>query len=111
MALKRSLAVAALGLAAATATVALATAHPLRGARHCRVFPRDNAWNQRVDKLPVAPDSARLVRSIGVGAYVHPDFGSGSWEGAPIGIPFVTVSRGQRKVPVSFTYADESDRG
>jgi hypothetical protein len=111
MLLRRSFTVAALGVIAGAAAGALAAAHPLRGARDCPVFPRDNPWNQRVDKLPVAPDSARLVRSIGLDAYVHPDFGSGSWEGAPIGIPFVTVSRGQRKVPVSFTYADESDRG
>jgi len=102
------------GLAAVVVTlaaVALASAHPLRGAARCPVFPKDNPWNQRVDRLPVAPDSAQLVRSIGLGAYVHPDFGSGTWEGAPIGIPYVTVSKRQRKVPVSFGYADESDRG
>src|SRR3954447_25711172 len=109
MAVKRSLVLVtaiALGL-----TVALASAHPLRGARRCPVFPRDNPWNQRVDGLPVAADSERLVRGIGLGAYVHPDFGSGTWEGAPIGIPYVTVSRRQRKVRVKFDYADESDRG
>jgi hypothetical protein len=106
---RRSLAIcAALSLVAAAH---LASAHPLRGARGCPVFPRDNPWNQRVDKLPVAPDSDRLVRSIGLGAYIHPDFGSGTWDGAPIGIPYVTVSRHQRKVPVSFDYADESDQG
>jgi hypothetical protein len=108
MPVKRALALAAL---AVLATVALASAHSLKGAKRCPVFPRDNPWNQRVDGLPVAPDSAQLVRSIGVGAYVHPDFGSGTWEGAPIGIPFVTVSKRQRKVPVKFDYADESDRG
>jgi hypothetical protein len=42
---------------------------------------------------------------------MHADFGSGRYEGARIGIPFVTVGRSQRKVPVSFDYADESDRG
>jgi hypothetical protein len=35
------------------------------------------------------------VRSIGVDEHVHADFGSGRWEGGPIGIPFTTVSRGQ----------------
>ena len=109
MRVKSSAAFAA--LACVMAAVALASAHPLRGARHCPVFPRDNPWNQRVDKLPVAPDSARLVSSIGLGAYVHPDFGSGTWEGAPIGIPYMTVSRRQRRVPVNFGYAGESDRG
>jgi hypothetical protein len=106
---KRSLPVGA--VLAALATVALASAHPLRGARKCPVFPKDNPWNERVDRAPVAPNSAELIRSIGLGAHLHPDFGSGTWEGAPIGIPYVTVSRRQRRVPVRFDYADESDRG
>jgi hypothetical protein len=42
---------------------------------------------------------------------VHADFGAGLWEGRPIGIPYTTVSRRQRRVPVSFEYAAESDRG
>ena len=42
---------------------------------------------------------------------MHADFGSGLWDGGPIGIPYVTVPRGQKRVPVSFDYADESDRG
>jgi hypothetical protein len=99
------------GVLTVLGAAALAPAHPLRGARDCPVFPRDNAWNKRVDKLPVAPDSATLVRSLGLGANVHPDFGSGTWEGAPIGIPYVTVSKRQPKVPVTFEYADESDKG
>jgi hypothetical protein len=111
MPVKRSPALALAVALVAVAAVPLASARPLRGARHCPVFPRDNAWNQRVDGLPVATDSDRLLGSIGLGAYVHPDFGSGTWEGAPIGIPYVTVSRRQRKVPVEFSYADESDRG
>ena len=41
---------------------------------------------------------------------MHADFGSGRYEGARIGIPFVTVGRSQKRVPVSFEYASESDR-
>ena len=77
----------------------------------CPVFPADNAWNRRVDRLPVAPDSARLIQSIGLDAGVHADFGSGRWDGGPIGIPFTVVAGGQRRVPVRFDYADESDKG
>jgi hypothetical protein len=77
----------------------------------CPVFPQSNPWNQRVDKLPVHPNSDAIVRSIGPDDTMHADFGSGLWEGGPIGIPFVTVGGGQPKVPVSFDYADESDRG
>jgi hypothetical protein len=42
---------------------------------------------------------------------VHPDFGSGRWDGAPIGIPYAVVSNHTRKVRVSFDYAAESDKG
>ena len=57
----------------------------------CPVFPPDNPWNQRVDRLPVQRNSDAIVRSIGLGDTMHADFGSGLWDGGPIGIPFVTV--------------------
>ena len=90
---------------------ALASGQPPKGAPRCQVFPRDNHWNVRVDGLPRAADSDRLVRGIGAGAGVHADFGAGRYEGRPIGIPFTTVGKRQRRVRVSFQYADESDRG
>ncbi|HEY7206965.1 MAG TPA: hypothetical protein VH416_01890 [Gaiellaceae bacterium] len=100
--------------AAAYATLALAgvSANALRlpHAAACPVFPRDNAWNRRVDRLPVAPDSDRLIASIGLDAPVHADFGSGLWEGGPIGIPFDVVSRATPRTTVRFVYAAESDR-
>jgi hypothetical protein len=74
------------------------------------VFPASNAWNQSVDALPVAADSARLVQSIGLTAGMHADFGSGLYEGRPIGIPFDAVSHATPRSRVSFDYADESDR-
>ena len=49
------------------------------------------------------------MRSIGLSAPVHPDFGSGLYEGRPIGIPFTTVGPRQKRVRVTFEYADESD--
>jgi hypothetical protein len=102
----------ALVLAAGALAVGVASAHALRlpAAPRCPVLPASNAWNQRVDGLPVAADSARLVQSIGLGAGVHADFGSGLYEGRPIGIPFDVVSRATPRVRVSFGYADESDR-
>jgi hypothetical protein len=97
----------------AGATVALyaaasAPAHPPPGAPKCTLFPPDNPWNQRVDGLPVAKDSARLIASIGLDNPVHPDFGT-FYNGAPNGIPFAVVSHRTRRVPVSFDYASESD--
>src|SRR5688500_7115904 len=86
-------------------------AHRLPDAPKCPVFPADNHWNLRVDELPVHENSDAIVRNIGLDEGLHPDFGSGRWEGAPIGIPFVTVPRDQKRVPISFDYADESDPG
>ena len=59
----------------------------------CPVFPADNHWNLRVDELPVHPSSDAIVRSIGASEHMHADFGSGLYQGAPIGIPYVTVPR------------------
>jgi hypothetical protein len=86
-------------------------ARPLPGAQSCPLFPPTSHWNLRVDRLPVHSRSAAIVRSIGAGDHMHADFGSGRYEGGPIGIPFVTVPRRQPRVPVSFDYAGESDRG
>jgi hypothetical protein len=76
----------------------------------CPLQPTDNIWNTRIDTLPASPLSASYVASIGSGTGLHPDFGT-VWNGAPNGIPFVIVPPGQPRVPVSFTYADESDPG
>jgi hypothetical protein len=77
----------------------------------CPIFPRTNAWNQRVDRLPVARNSNEVVASIGAERSVHADFGSGLWNGGAIGIPITVVGRRQPKTRVAFEYADESDRG
>ncbi|MFI6327474.1 hypothetical protein ACIBBG_04175 [Micromonospora chersina] len=83
---------------------------PSPSARPCTVFPADNVWHADVSRLPVHPRSAAMIGAIGGGA-VHADFGSGQWEGAPIGIPVTVVPAGQRRVPVTLGYADESDPG
>jgi hypothetical protein len=83
----------------------------LPSAPRCPVFPASNPWNQRVDRLPVAADSDAIIASIGVDDHVHADFGSGLWNGGPIGIPITVVRGTQRRMPVQFEYADESDRG
>ena len=76
----------------------------------CPLFPADFTTNQRVDQLPVASNSDAIVRSIGLDENVHADFGSGRWEGSPIGIPYTVVGRRTKRSRVSFDYADESDR-
>lgn len=80
----------------------------------CQVLPADNIWNVAVDDLPIHPLSDDYVSRIGLTDHVHADFGSGVWppgSDSPIGIPYVTVPGSQPGVPVSFTYASESDPG
>src|SRR4026209_1037546 len=78
-------------------------------APRCTVFPRSNPLNRRVDRLPVAANSETLIRSIGLDTGVHADFGSGTWDRGPIGIPFDGVTRATPRAKVSCEYADESD--
>jgi len=86
-----------------------ANASRLPSAPRCTIFPASNAWNQRVDALPVAANSTLLIASIGLTTGLHPDFGSGLYEGQPIGIPFDIVSKKTPRQRVAFDYADESD--
>ena len=108
---RRAVALAALVAVVAPAAAAVPFAPRLREAPRCPIFPADNAWNRRVDRLPVSPASASLIRSIGADRGLHADFGAGRYEGGPIGIPYTVVSGRQPRVRVSFEYADESDRG
>ncbi len=76
-----------------------------------RIFPPDNPWNQDISNSPVDPNSANLIKSIGLDDRLHPDFGT-VWNGAPNGIPYVVVAGAQPLVPVSFrSYGGESDPG
>jgi hypothetical protein len=99
-------------LAAGALLLGGSAAHALRlpAAPRCTIFPATNAWNQRVDALPVAASSGQLIASIGLSTGLHPDFGSGLYDGRPIGIPFDVVSKKTPHAHVTFDYADESDR-
>jgi hypothetical protein len=83
---------------------------PVPDVAGCQVFPADNIWNAPVDTLPVHPNSDAFIATLGADGHLHPDFGT-FWQGAPIGIPYVTVPGTQPSVPVTFDYADESDPG
>ncbi|MEO7402042.1 MAG: hypothetical protein ABIU95_00065, partial [Burkholderiales bacterium] len=73
-------------------------------------FPASNAWNTSVSGAPLDPNSDNLIASIGLDRGLHPDFGSGFFDGAPIGIPYVVVGGTQSRVRINWTaYGDESD--
>lgn len=104
---KRSLAVVV-----AAVLLAVGCEHvPVAGAPDCRLTPVDNYWRADVRGLPVHSRSAAYISSIGATASLKADFGAGLWNGGPIGIPYTVVPGTQPKVPVSFTYDDESDPG
>src|SRR4051794_13881679 len=94
MAPLRRTAAAGVGLVAAIALIpGGASGGPhVAGAGGCPVFPATSQWNLRVDKLPLDPRSGAIVSAIGIDAGAHADFGSGLYDGAPIGIPYRTVS-------------------
>jgi hypothetical protein len=77
----------------------------------CPVFPIENIWNAPVAELPIDPNSGAFINTIGPTRGLHPDFGSGDWNGGPIGIPYNVVDASAPKVNISFDYADESDPG
>jgi hypothetical protein len=85
---------------------------PPNGAFHCPLLPRDSYWYADVRSLPVHPQSDAWVASIGLDEPVHADFGSGTWNGGPIGIPYVAVDGSTMLgVPISFRWRNESDGG
>ena len=75
-------------------------------------FPASNLWNTDITNAPVDPNSANLIQYIGAGATLHPDFGSGLYNGQSIGIPYQIVAGTQAKVPIKLeAYASEDDPG
>jgi hypothetical protein len=83
-----ALATGAIGLAPSTAPT-------------CKIFPRSNPWNQRVDHAPVSRRSDTYVAHLGRDASLFAD---------PT-LPYTTVPGSQRKVPVRFENRHASDRG
>jgi hypothetical protein len=79
---------------------------------NCPMFPADNIWNTRVDSLPTHPMSDAWIDNIGRGENFHMDFGSGTWDGGPIGIPYNVISGSTvKRYTLDFYYPDESDAG
>ncbi|HEY8931551.1 MAG TPA: hypothetical protein VIM55_20275 [Mucilaginibacter sp.] len=82
-----------------------------------QIFPADNSWNTDISKAPADPYSDQIIAAISA-SHLKADFGSGLYEGVPIGIPFDVVCGSQPKVKVTFrandndgNYGSESDKG
>lgn len=74
-------------------------------------FPADNLWNQNISAASVDPNSDAIISAIGASTPLHPDFGSGLYQGSSIGIPYIVVSD-VPFVKITFTeYGNESDPG
>lgn len=81
------------------------------------IFPADNSWNRDISAAAVDPNSSQILSAYSSSG-LKADFGSGLWDNAPIGIPFVVVCGSQKKVSIVFRansydgdYGDESDPG
>ncbi|MEJ0106280.1 MAG: hypothetical protein WDO19_28645 [Bacteroidota bacterium] len=80
-------------------------------AENIEIFPAGNPWNEDISSSPVDPYSSQIISTFSTNI-IKADFGSGLWNNAPIGIPYVVVCGSQQKLPVTFTdYGDESDAG
>ncbi|MFD6972932.1 hypothetical protein [Streptomyces sp. NPDC059949] len=100
------------GRASPTAeAMAMAPASAPRGQQtaDCPTSLPDSFWRAPVNTLPVHPNSAAYVASIGSAQPLHPDFGSGLVEGQPFGIPITVSDTAVPETKVSFDYPEESD--
>jgi len=81
------------------------------GAENIQIFPADNPWNLDISASPVDPYNAQIITGFSSNS-IKADFGSGLWDGAPIGIPYIVVCGNQPKVAINYIdYGDESDPG
>ncbi|HEV7162310.1 MAG TPA: hypothetical protein VGN25_03560 [Solirubrobacteraceae bacterium] len=110
-AVKRMLAVGVLLVCLVAGGLPLADAFAGRSPPHeagCPVFPANNPLNREVEHAPVDPNSAAYVASIGLGAHLHPDFGTNPG----YGIPYTVVGANQPRVPIAFSeFGEESEPG
>ena len=75
-------------------------------------FGATSLWNQDISSASVDSNSSNIINFIGGTIGMHPDFGSGQYQGSYMGIPYLIVDGSQGMVKVNFTaYGDESDPG
>ena len=90
---------------------------PLADAENIKIFPASSFWNKDISDSPLNVNSSKIIANFSTSG-MHADFGSGLYDGAPIGIPYVVVCGAQTKYNVVFrangydgNYGNESDAG
>ncbi|MEO7125544.1 MAG: hypothetical protein ABI382_14375 [Nakamurella sp.] len=78
----------------------------------CQVFPTNNFWHADISKLPIVKQNKTWLAAMGAADQkLHPDFGPNYDDPKnPYGIPITIAPAKTARVPVTFDYADESDR-
>jgi hypothetical protein len=84
-----------------------------------QVFPAASPWRTDISQAPLDARSPAIISFLNeTAAPLFTDFGSGLYDGAPIGIPFVVVCADQPKVAITYranandgNYGSESDAG
>ena len=71
----------------------------------CQIFPANNWWNTDISNYPLDKLSGEYIAALP--GNLHPDFG----HNPDYGIPFNIVPSTQKKVPVTFGYASQSNKG
>ncbi|MGA7200834.1 MAG: hypothetical protein WBX26_03330, partial [Candidatus Cybelea sp.] len=71
----------------------------------CQIFPANNWWNTDISGYPLDKLSSKYIAALP--GNLHPDFG----HNPDYGIPFNIVPSTQKKVPVTFNYASQSNKG
>lgn len=75
-------------------------------------FSTESEWNMRVDFAPLDRHSAKIIKAISPERGLHADFGSGLWDGNPIGIPYLVVGEDEALTDFFCTlWPSESDDG
>jgi hypothetical protein len=81
-------------------------------AEEIQIFPPTHPLNKDISGDPIDANSDAILTLIGKQTGLFADFGSGTWEGSPIGIPYVVVKANEPLVTINYTdYGDESDPG
>lgn len=77
------------------------------------IFPASHPLNADLSTAAKDSRSDAIIQFItDSNPGIKADFGSGLYDGAPIGIPFIVVCNDQPKIPIVFEdYGDESDPG